>query len=789
MSLMKSLEIKIGADTRGFSKGVRNVQSGVKKINTSLGTLAKGAMALAGISAGIAGVVKSMKDYVVIRNAVQRVNEIFGEHSKVLKDFSNVALESFGMSESAALEYANVYGNIFSQITKDAKDNAKVTANFLQTTAIISSKTGRTIEDVASRLQSGIMGNVMAIRELGLVVPASAVKASKAFKELSDGRSWEQLDYNTQLTIRSLAILEQATTKYGDSVTMISGYSLNRMASAFRDLTTYAGMFLTSALQPLINAMAKFAIVTTQALKSLAAFLGLDLGGKLATDFVDLSETQGDYADNINDATEALKKQKKMLAGFDELTVLNPSDDDAGFGGLYKDAFAGMQDVAFDIKEPDIKWVSKVAETLKGLTKTLTENLSPAITAFKDLFDSLKEPFQNTVQSIGDTLSFLWADVFKPLGDHILNDFITPVINSFALNFAPIFEELLPTVWGVFSDAFQATAEAMKSVSETIIQPIFEGIKTVTIGVFDSIKTAWDKYGGELTANFRIAWDNIKSVVQNFWEVFKPIIDMIGDRVSTLWGNHIKPFTDAFYKAFMSLINVVLSLWNNALAPYMTWFAKTFQPYFSFIWDLVVTSATNAVGFIFDIFENMLNGLAGVFDGIVGLLTRDMSKAFDGFGRALKSWVNHITELVLFPINTIIKGINVLIRAANNLGANMSEISLMGQPTAPATPSASSGTSGKGGTQQRFARGIVVDSPTRALIGEAGKEAIVPLENNTGWIREFARELANRMPTTSTTTSGEQYVVVNLGNEHLGTFIAKSTQRNNFRTNGKAVMV
>lgn len=40
-----------------------------------------------------------------------------------------------------------------------------------------------------------------------------------------------------------------------------------------------------------------------------------------------------------------------------------------------------------------------------------------------------------------------------------------------------------------------------------------------------------------------------------------------------------------------------------------------------------------------------------------------------------------------------------------------------------------------------LAKGGIVDSPTMAMIGEAGKEAVIPLENNTGWMTKFAEQL------------------------------------------------
>ena len=41
----------------------------------------------------------------------------------------------------------------------------------------------------------------------------------------------------------------------------------------------------------------------------------------------------------------------------------------------------------------------------------------------------------------------------------------------------------------------------------------------------------------------------------------------------------------------------------------------------------------------------------------------------------------------------------------------------------------------------RLAKGGIVDRATLAEVGENGREAIIPLENNKGWIKELANEL------------------------------------------------
>ena len=44
------------------------------------------------------------------------------------------------------------------------------------------------------------------------------IESTEAFKKFANGQSWEQLDFQTQQQIRLMAILEQATKRYGDTL-------------------------------------------------------------------------------------------------------------------------------------------------------------------------------------------------------------------------------------------------------------------------------------------------------------------------------------------------------------------------------------------------------------------------------------------------------------------------------------------------------------------------------------------------------------------------------------------
>ena len=148
---------------------------------------------------------------------VKRLIDIYGEASQAVGDYIDANARALGMSKSSASSFSAVYGNLFS-VWADQKTNAELTSQYLNMTAVVASKSGRTVEDVQERVRSGLLGNTEAIEDLGIFVNVKTIEMTDAFKRLADGRSWEQLGAYEQQQVRTMAILEQATQKYGNQV-------------------------------------------------------------------------------------------------------------------------------------------------------------------------------------------------------------------------------------------------------------------------------------------------------------------------------------------------------------------------------------------------------------------------------------------------------------------------------------------------------------------------------------------------------------------------------------------
>ena len=190
------------------------------------------------------------------------------------------------------------------------------------------------------------------------------IESTEAFKKFANGQSWQQMDYQTQQQIRLMAILEQATAKYGDTLSN----SVNGSISLFKSLMKDSALNLGNAMLPIINAIMpvlnSFAMVLKNVTAKLAEFIALmfnkkatvkdgvggavgDMGnamkdaaggaGDLADAVDDAGDSAGGLADNLGDSAKNAKKAAKELLGlmgFDEINILQkPKDDDAGGSG------------------------------------------------------------------------------------------------------------------------------------------------------------------------------------------------------------------------------------------------------------------------------------------------------------------------------------------------------------------------------------------------------------------------------------------------------------------------
>ena len=382
MATLDELKVMIDAEIAPFRKKMKEVENQVKgtsdqvknatakvreqsnSIGSAFGKLAKFAgFAILGKKLLDVGMY-SAQTALEVSAAMNQIKRQMGESSQSFLKWVNNNANAMNMGVGEATKYGAVYSNLFSGFIKDTNKLSAYTAKMLQTSAVVAEGSGRSITDVMERIRSGLLGNTEAIEDLGINVNVAMIKSTEAFKRFSNGQSWDQLDFQTQQQIRLMAILEQATAKYGDTLSN----SVNGRISLFKSLMKDSALNLGNSMLPIINAIMpvlnSFAMVLKNVTAKLAEFIALmfnkkatvkdgvggavgDMGnamkdaaggaGDLADAVDDAGDSAGGLADNLGDSAKNAKKAAKELLGlmgFDEINILQkPKDDDTGGSG------------------------------------------------------------------------------------------------------------------------------------------------------------------------------------------------------------------------------------------------------------------------------------------------------------------------------------------------------------------------------------------------------------------------------------------------------------------------
>ena len=360
-----SIILSTKVDTSGINKGMSQMQgksAGVTKTFSKLGAAIASAFAIQKIiqfsneSASLATQTEA---------SVQRLVDIYGSASDSVANFIDQNSKALGLSKSVGASIASTYGNLLS-VWADQATNAELTNALLNQTAVVASRTGRTTTDVAERIRSGLLGNTEAIEDLGINVNIKTIEITDAFKRIADGRSWEQLNAYEQAQVRTLAILEQSTNKYGTTVAGTSATIRNQFNSAYQDFQNSWGTIVNQVLLPVLQVLTEILNIATAGLNALSG-----RSGKILEDAQIQEESTDKTAENIEeqaDNQKALNKEmKKTLAGFDDIQILsaNTADNTSGGGGLD----IGLQGIGGDLggSLDGSAYVDEVDETLTAI--------------------------------------------------------------------------------------------------------------------------------------------------------------------------------------------------------------------------------------------------------------------------------------------------------------------------------------------------------------------------------------------------------------------------------------
>lgn len=576
MATLDELKVMIDAEIAPFRKKMKEVENQVKgtsdrvknatakvreqssSIGSAFGKLAKFAgFAILGKKLLDVGMY-STQTALEVSASMNQIKRQMGESSQSFLKWVNDNANAMNMGVGEATNYGAVYSNLFSGFIKDTNKLSAYTAKMLQTSAVVAEGSGRTITDVMERIRSGLLGNTEAIEDLGINVNVAMIESTEAFKKFANGQSWQQLDYQTQQQIRLMAILEQATAKYGNTLSN----SVNGRISLFKSLMKDAALNLGNSMLPIINAIMpvlnSFAMVLKNVTAKLAEFIALmfnkkatvkdgvggavgDMGnamkdaaggaGDLADAVDDAGDSAGGLADNLGDSAKNAKKAAKELLGllgFDEINILQkPKDDDAGGSGGGGKGGKGKGGGGGPFKDilPEVE-LTDMDNQFKSIFDGLGDKLKGLFDYLKKLWDLFKKGFSlsfrwDSIERLKNALQGIWQSIKDIFEDGTVLQAAARFGEKLAFALGQTTGALANVIMGI---AVFIAESLNKSLNETKLD-----IKAWLIRMFD--------IGGEIV-------ESVGNIAQSIGQIF---YDSITSEPATNMGaGLISAFTYAF---------------------------------------------------------------------------------------------------------------------------------------------------------------------------------------------------------------------------------------------------
>lgn len=303
--------------------------------------------------------------------------------------------------------------------------------------------------------------------------------------------------------------------------------------------------------------------------------------------------------------------------------------------------------------------------------------------------------------------------------------FITDTLNEIYGASAEKYKEVNKDVIAA-NDAQNKYNQAMADIA-TKAQPAITTFKLAMVEVLQTILAKFEevdlegligKISNAITTVVNVALPPLMSAITWILDNLNWLAPLLGSVIGLVAG-----ITGAIklYNAIVTVAKTVQLAWNLALtanpigivivaigalvAAFVVLWNKCegFRNFFIGMWEAIKTAAKSAGEFIGGIFESIMNTVRGVINGIIKGINAAIG-AINKISVTIPDWVPEF--------------------GGKTIGFNLKTIPLL-------------------------AKGAVVDTPTLAMVGEAGKEAVMPLENNTSWINELANKIGGKLQSQS----------------------------------------
>jgi len=292
-------------------------------------------------------------------------------------------------------------------------------------------------------------------------------------------------------------------------------------------------------------------------------------------------------------------------------------------------------------------------------------------------------------------------------------------------------------------------ATIVQKVFLNIVAPIIDTVGKIIMDFVETVLTPlWNAWENVFQSIMGLVSDFLKFVTP----IFSTILDILGPvfelALTLLRGTFDMVF--AAIRGIIELADKTICERVNNIREFFRNLGEWMEGTFGFKWKNVFETVKNVVKAFRDFMGPIINSLEVVFLGLTsfisGVFSNNWRRAWFGVRQIFEGIVSGLSHIFKAPLNFMIDGINKFLSGIGKIKI----------------PDWVPGVGGKGFSIPRIprlAKGGIVSASTIANIGEAGTEAVVPLQRNTQGLDMIAEKISERLSLSQNDGTGATYVI------------------------------
>lgn len=548
---------------------------------------------------------------------VQNVVDVsFGSMADEVEAFANTAVRSYGMSALTAKRMASTFMAMSNgmDIAQEAGKNMSLQLTALAGDMASFYNVGQDIAQTA--LNSIFTGETESLKKFGIVLTETNLEAFA----LSQGikKSYQAMSQAEKVALRYNYVLNATKNAQGDFA-RTSGSWANQIRLLKEQWTQFLGI-LGSGLIKILTPMVKALNQMLASLISIGNAITKVFGGKttnnMSTTIKDSAGSAGDLDAGLGDANNTAKKLSRTIAGFDELNVLNPKEEEKKPDSGNTGSDVGAGNIAdFKIDETQTEGVKTRLEQFVKDCQEILNKWQSTIPKLEINFDT--EKALSNLQNIGKNLLDIiagWGSFVITIGIDIANDLDIGRLGNDVLELINAFTTLGSSVTG-------AVVPALETFYRVGLSPLTKAVGDVAHEMLQWITGQLRGWADWFNTNK----EQINIFAENLGKVVAPLSSIVGELLKVAWD----------------VLATVLNLINEALKKILDEIIKMDEGELKAIVATLITLAgikvTTDVVKMFSSMSRDADGFLGKLSYLEGYLTGDgkITGFFTKFG---ESW-------------------------------------------------------------------------------------------------------------------------------------------------------